>query len=185
MKRLFAILFLAILLFNLQGYQLLIHYWQVEQEGDFETKLSKNDFETDDLISIKVPVTLPYYTNSANYDFTNGEVEMNGTSYKYIKKRIYNDSIEFVCIANTGKMRLENARDEFFKLCNDLTAAKDQNKKSPTHLNVKPLAFDYFEPLKDISLFRPVIQTTTFFKYVSSHYSFTAYFDLDQPPKVA
>jgi hypothetical protein len=54
---------------------------------------------------------------------------MNGTLYKYVKSRIYNDSLEMLCIPNTTKQRLLNAKDNFTHLVFDIE--KNAGKKNP------------------------------------------------------
>ena len=128
-KRLIAILFLSVFLFNLFGYRLLISYWQYQEESKLE--------------AIKVATVLPPYTYvSDTYETVNGEVDVDGMTYKYVKRKIFKDSIEFLCIAHVEKKRLENAREEFFKLSNDLQNATNQKKNTNT-LQIKPISFEY------------------------------------------
>ncbi len=93
-----------------------------------ETALDKNDFNEEDLISIKTPINLPYYNNSSVFTRAYGEVEMNGVLYKYVKSRIYNDSLEMLCIPHTSKQQLLNSKDNFANAIFDLQ--KDASKKS-------------------------------------------------------
>ena len=142
LKRLIAILFLSIFLFNLYGYQLLIDYWQSKEDVVLSKKISSNLQETD-LVSITIPAVLPPYSeNLDKYEWVEGEVNLKGYIYKYIKRRIFKDSVEFVCIANTGKMHLENARENFFRLCNALQDSSEP--KGTAGMQVKPVFFDYF-----------------------------------------
>lgn len=142
LKRLFAILFLSVLLFNLYGYQLLINHWQEREETAFEQELHTN-LQEDELVSIKLPAALPPYSdNLENLEWIDGEITVNGTIYKYVKRRIFKDSIEFLCVPHTARMRMENAREDFFRLCNDLQAAPSQEESRNTS-PVKPLVFEF------------------------------------------
>jgi hypothetical protein len=71
----------------------------------------------------------PYQTTWASYQRCNGEIEMSGILYKYVKRKVANDTLFLMCIANTKKMHLETAKDDFFKLSNDL-AQNNSSKKS-------------------------------------------------------
>ena len=142
LKRLIAILYLSILFFNLYGYQLLIDHWQREEETALENEIHA-DLQEENLISIKVPAALPPYSdNLEQFEWISGEVNVEGTIYKYVKRRIFKDSVEFLCVPNIAKMRLENAREDFFRLCNDLQTASKQDKNHTTS-PVKPITFDY------------------------------------------
>jgi len=93
------------------------------------------------LLSIRVATTLPPYANdSREFEWADGEVLLDGVVYKYVKRRIYKDSIEYLCIAHEGRMKVENAREQFFRLCNDLQSSSTQNKKANSV--AKPFSFE-------------------------------------------
>ncbi len=95
-----------------------------------ETAIDKNDYSEEQLIAIKKPINLPYYNNTTNFTRSYGEVEVNGMLYQYVKSRIFNDSLEMLCIPNIAKQQLMNAKDNFAQLAFDLQ--KDVGKKAPT-----------------------------------------------------
>jgi hypothetical protein len=128
MKKLAAILLLLIFMFNLFGYRLFVSCMVNNANQSLETALDKNDFNEEDLISIKTPINLPYYNNSSVFSRAYGEVEMNGVLYTYVKSRIYNDSLEMLCIPNRAKQQLLNSKDDFTHVVFDLQ--KDAGKKS-------------------------------------------------------
>ena len=141
MKRLIAISFLLVFLFNLFGYRIFISYLQYQEESKLQTKAET--VSNEDLVSIKVAAILPPYVSpSDQYEVVNGEVDVDGMTYKYVKRKLLKDSIEFLCMPHVEKKRLENAREEFFRLSNDLQNAAD-GKKSTTTFQIKPVAFEY------------------------------------------
>ena len=108
-----------------------------------EAQLDNNNYDESQLISIKVPAKhLAYYNNSKQFERVDGEIEINGIQYKYVKKRLYNDEFEYLCIPNNDVNKLRTARDDFFKLVNDLQH-NGQGKKSPSHSNTKTFIADY------------------------------------------
>ena len=164
LKRITAILFLGMLLFNLFGYRLLVSYLEDQNNSRLEAKLDISEYNESELISFKVSAAhLSYYTNSRPFERVDGQVEINGISYKYVKRRLYNDSIEMLCIPNVVSMQFEYAKDIFFKITNDLQNTT-QNKKSGPHsesksfdvagyytINNFPLAEDlFFSSLKSM-----------------------------------
>ena len=108
-----------------------------------ETALDKNNYNDQALISIKTPINLPYYNNSSVFARAYGEVEMNGVLYTYVKSRIYNDSLEMLCIPNSSKQQLLNSKDNFTNVVFDLQ--KDSNKKSTSSNK----AFSFFKMLSE------------------------------------
>ncbi len=132
----------GILFFNWFGYRLLTSFLQDRANVSLKLQLDNNKYDESQLISIKIPANLPYYTNSKNYDRVDGQISINGKPYNYVKRRLFNDSLEYLCIASEEKTRLSHARDEFFKLINDLQ--HPQNKKQGNNsIGVKNLLAEY------------------------------------------
>ena len=86
---------------------------------------------------------LPYYNNSKSFERREGQIEITGVQYNYVKQRIYHDSLELVCIPNKAATQLRSAKDDFFKLVNDLQYG--QSKKTNSHNNnYKNFSLDHF-----------------------------------------
>jgi hypothetical protein len=149
LKRLAAISFIAIVLFNLYGYQIVIDFFQDKQETQLQRSLDKDEYNEQDLVYIKLPVNLPYYSNSSQYEKITGAVSVNGVEYRYVKRRIYNDSIELACVLNTDKIQFQSARDEFMKLGNDWLNTHP-TKKSAT--NIKLVTLDFCNKVNSYSI---------------------------------
>ncbi len=133
MKRTASILLLGVLLINCGGYRLFTSYFEYRADARLEANLDQNLYNEADLLSIKVANNLPYYTaNSTTYERVDGEITIKGVSYKYVKRRMFNDSLELLCIPNIEKTGLQNAKDKFFLLANDL-ANNDQSSKKGSH----------------------------------------------------
>jgi hypothetical protein len=144
LKKIASILLLIILLFNFIGYRLVSSYLEEKANAQLESKLDKEDYDDAELISIKIPVThLAYYNNSTKFERIDGQIEINGLQYKYVKSRIYNDSVEMLCIPNQTAMSLQSAKDDFFKLVNDLQHT-GQSKKSDSHSGSKSFSIDHY-----------------------------------------
>jgi hypothetical protein len=144
MRSIACILALTILLFNWFGYRLLISVLETRADQQLESQFDENKYDESQLVSIKIPVRyLPYYSNSSSFERVDGQIEIKGVQYKYVKRRIYNDSLEMLCIPNHMAMKLQTAKNEFFKFSNDL----QQEKKSGQYPHaVKYLSIDYYIP---------------------------------------
>lgn len=150
MKKTAAILLIGILFFNWYGYQLLSAYWQQKAEKNLVARLDRNDYTDDQLISIKVPLTtVDYYNSSTTFERVDGQIELNGVHYNYVKRRIYKGCLELLCIPNTTATTLQKAKNEFFKQVNDLQQ-QNQGKKNSTP--VKNLSKDYTPGAMDITI---------------------------------
>ena len=129
LKRIASILLLAVLLFNWVGYRILSDYFQQRSDVAFEAKLDKRDYDESQLIELKVPLNLPYQTNWNDFERFDGEIEVEGVHYKYVKRKVYNDSLILLCLPNEAKTKIKSAGEEFFRLVNDLQYPS-QGKKS-------------------------------------------------------
>ncbi len=131
-KRIASILLLGILLFNWGGYRLLTNYFESSADLKMQAELDKNQYESADLISIKVAASLPYGSSSEKFERVDGNIEINGVTYTYVKRRFYQDSLELLCIPNTERAGIKNARNEFAKLANDFVT-NTSSKKASSH----------------------------------------------------
>jgi hypothetical protein len=99
-------------------------------------KIDRSDYDDKDLVEVKVPVNLPYQTNWQDFERYDGEIQIAGVHYNYVKRKLQNDTLILMCIPNAEKMKLFNARETFFSLVNDM-----QQNESGKHLPlpVKPV----------------------------------------------
>jgi hypothetical protein len=137
-KQTASILLLGMLLFNWGGYRLFTSYLENRADARLEANLNANNYNESDLISIKVATDLSDYASSESYERVDGEINIKGISYKYVKRRLYNDSIEFLCIPNMVKTEVQRAGNDFYRLTNDMANDNNSSKKSTgnnhTHL---------------------------------------------------
>jgi hypothetical protein len=128
-KKVSAILLIALILFNLLGYRLVFSYVQNESDKQLEASLDKNDFDEAELITIKVPISVPYQTDKQNFERVDGELKVNGKIYRYVKRKVADGQLILLCLPDHKKMQLQSAKDEFFKYTNDLVQ-NNSSKKS-------------------------------------------------------
>ncbi|MCW3090231.1 MAG: hypothetical protein JWP81_1300 [Ferruginibacter sp.] len=181
MNRLAAILLLGIFSFNLFGYRLVASFLENQENQKMETALDENDYSDNQLISIKQPTNLPYYQNSKTFQRIDGEIEIAGISYKYVKCRIFNDSLELLCIPNAGKMRIQAVKADFSKLASDFQQSNNKKKSEPGSKSFQKTISEYEEQQSGIAFkLKPLtlnyfIQNTLF---VNTLFTKTA----EQPP---
>ncbi|HYH14183.1 MAG TPA: hypothetical protein VD794_03120 [Flavisolibacter sp.] len=138
MKRLAAILFLNIMLFNLCGYKLIIHFLHNKSDAQLSVLIDNDEFEEEELITIKTRLSLPYYTNSVTYERVDGVISIDGVYYNYVKRRVFNDSLELLCLPNPAKTVLEKIEVGFSKNVTDNTSDDKSNKKLTVIKNTQP-----------------------------------------------
>src|SRR5678815_274908 len=144
MKNATAILLLGVFGFNLFGYQLIATFLENQANKKIELAIDSKTYQEGQLYSIKVATNLPYYTNSPEFQRIEGEIEVEGVYYKYVKCRIYNDSLELLCIPNEGKMKIQAAKADFSRLASDFQSSHSK-KNSPTESKQFKKALSEFE----------------------------------------
>jgi len=126
LRRLAAILLLGILFFNSVGYRALNGYMQHHASLEMESQLDRRQYNSSQLISIKVPAThLSYYNSSLNFERVDGQIEINGVLCQYVERRLYNDSLELLCIPNHTVTKLRMTGKDHFKLIVDVEQSPD------------------------------------------------------------
>ncbi len=148
MKKLGAILFLGILLFNGFGYRLVSNYFDQKAADQLVQLIEENEYDESSLVVIKTPINLPYYANNPQFERVDGEIVIKGIVYQYVQRRIFNDSLELKVIPNQDRLHIKNAREDFYKLAQDLSNNGADKKSIPLGKSMtKFLSFDYIEQI--------------------------------------
>jgi hypothetical protein len=183
LKKLIAILLLFVLIFNIVGYKFVANYFESKATRDLQTLLDLNNYSDADLISFKFQSSLPYHSDSKEFESMEGNIDINGVNYQYVKKRFYNDSLEVLCIPNIANSFIKNTQNYFAKQLIENTTST-QTKKSPSNQIVKTTISDYtlehhFDILKQI-----YTSKLTHNSYQINDLSFDFLHNLEQPPEV-
>jgi len=160
LKRLAAILFFVVVLFNFYGYRLVISYMQANSDASLEKQVDQNDYDEQQLITIKSKLDLPYYSSSAQFERTYGTITVDGTNYQYVKRRIYKDTLELLCIPNDAKTKMQSLKNELTK-----ALADGQTSTPKKHTTIKLSLPDFFQPVKIFAASCVLDQRNTFSEY--------------------
>lgn len=106
--------------------------------------IEANEYDESHLISIKTPIHLPYYANNPNFERIDGEVVINGIIYQYVQRRVFNDSLEIRVLPNNDRLHIKNAREDFYKLAQNIQDDGNQKKSIPINKSsAKLIIFDF------------------------------------------
>ncbi len=151
----------------------------LERSGDtaLEQKLDKEEYNNDELISIKTVLNLPYYSSSPEYERTYGSVEIDGVVYEYVKKRVYNDTLELLCLPNKAKTKLHNIKNDITKSAADGHASLPVKKGGTT---LKISLPDYCQQTEEL----PVFATNSSIQHLllNESFSFAGYRQQQERP---
>ena len=177
-KKIIAILFLFILIFNIIGYKLIIAYYEFKSQTQMAGIIEAKKYAQEDLISLKIPVNLPYSPNNQDFENFEGNIDINGINYQYIKKRIYKDTLEVICIANYSKTYIQQSSKYIEKSNFDFS---NSSKKSITNNIIKMSNF-YFVNSTENNWYTNKIHID-FNELKNIHYSFNYIALIKKPPK--
>ena len=182
MKKTIAIVLLCIHLFNLAGYRALFDLLQQKASFQIVQKLDNGSYREADLVEVKIPYPLPYAANWPDYQRFDGEADMNGIHYNYVKRKMVNDTLYVLCIPNTEKVKITVAKNNYFNTTNDISNSSS-DKKSPANSIQKSFGTEYSDLIPAYSLCSPVqlySQPYISSKFILPHsYTSTPF----QPPK--
>lgn len=120
MKKLAAILLIAILFFNWYGYRIVTSLMLKDSDKKLELKLDNNEYDESQLIELKIPLNIPYQNDQASFERHYGEVEIDGKFYTYVKRKVESGYLILKCIPNNSKADIKTAGNDYFKMTNGL-----------------------------------------------------------------
>ncbi len=146
LKRLVAISFLLLLLFNAFGYYLLFGYEQAQARRQAVQTLQ--EIPESAFMVVKMLVSPYAHVEDRDFEYVEGEFKRDGKTYNFVKKRIVNDTLELYCLNNQRQDQLTTQFNDFIKE-NFLNGKTSQN--TPTKQLFKSFLKDYI-PLDIYSL---------------------------------
>lgn len=176
---------LGLLLFNWCGYRWVINIVQQQADSKLEAQLDRDEYDEAQLIEIKVPVNMPYQTDWAGFERYDGEIEVNGIHYKYVKRKVQDGQLVLKCIPNHTRQRLESAKEDLFKISNDLQQDNAAKKTGVPHSNlVKSNLGDYenTQPIGFAARYE-LLPQQLYSLYQPNLVTFLSYVTPEQPPE--
>ncbi len=141
-KKAATILLMSILAFNWLGYRLLSSFMEHRSDMAMAQRIDRQAYDENSLLELRVPLNAPYITNtSAEFERIDGEIEINGVHYKYVKRKVENGELVLMCIPHEDKTKILNSRVDFLKMVNDVDQSADG--KSKQSFSFKPFAPEF------------------------------------------
>ncbi len=183
MKKLAAIFLLLIFLFNIGGYRIWYHLQEQRSDERILAILENAAYDDEELVTITIPLSLPYQANWKEFETTDGEIAIEGTIYRYVKRKVQHGELVLMCIPHHDKMQVNTARDDFFKYANDLAGDASNNKPvNPGQSGKTPLSDFYLASIGVVNHFPvPACQNFTF-PYQVGHLLSVPHSSPAQPP---
>jgi hypothetical protein len=129
-RKLFSILFIILLLFNILGYYGLFFGLEYTNDRKMIRKLDTEHYNTAETITLKIPIAIPYAADSRDFERIDGEFEHNGEFYRLVKQRLSNDTLYVVCIKDLQSKRINQALVHYVKNFTDKPVDNHHNTKA-------------------------------------------------------
>ncbi|GGA88882.1 hypothetical protein GCM10011511_10170 [Puia dinghuensis] len=114
------------------GYWLFISWFECRADARWETRLDNDQYDASDLILFKVSAdAIPYSNASGTFERADGELEVGSIHYRYVQKRLYADSVEFLCIPDGETSRLLSAKNEIIHLATGVPDNSGHGRSTP------------------------------------------------------
>lgn len=122
------------------------YYLQHSADTRIEAKIQSINELDKRMITVKIPINLPYQTDWEDFEEVDGEMNIKGVAYKYVKRKIYQDTLILLCINHREKSVIQKNSNDYFKKVNDLVS---ETSKKPTFKQTKN---DFYEEIKSTSI---------------------------------
>ena len=97
--------------------------------------LDENKYNESDLVQLRCALNVPYLVNNISYERCDGQIELNGIQYNYVKRMVKNDTLYLYCIPNNQKTELNNTKNLYAKQNADNTSGKTSEQSALKKVN--------------------------------------------------
>ncbi|HTE08978.1 MAG TPA: hypothetical protein VK628_09425 [Flavitalea sp.] len=183
MKQALSILLLAILSFNWFGYRLVSGFLENKATASLQKQIDRSAYQDDQLLEIRVPLNTPYMAGASHqFEPIEGEIELGGKTYRYVKRKVDNGELVLLCLPDENSSRFQQSRMDFFKLVNDLGQSSRGNNEK--HGNViKAFVAEYSPEKNSWTLTAPCVLQQNFSRIPDTQLSYLFYDVLKRPPR--
>lgn len=126
-------------------------------------KIDHHLYSDKDLVLVKVPLNLAYYTSQAEYEAFEGSATINGNHYNYVKRKVFNDTLFLLCLPNKERDKLQLAKSNYAKGANGF---EGKNEKDNLAKMEKSFSL-YHEKQHDYLLLQPAFTSNKLFSFIS------------------
>jgi len=180
LKKAIAILILAVLLFTTVGYRVIISLQQWKADKALVATINDGAYNQNLLLTIKVPINIPYQNSWTSFERVEGEIEIEGVHYTYVQRKIENDTLILQCLPNTGRNDIKKAATKYFASINDLDNQSRQNSSKSSLAKAFKVEF-IGGNIWSVTGF--IKQKLTYPKCLNDHYKSIALAQIFSPPK--
>jgi hypothetical protein len=147
-----------------------------------EEKIDAGQYSEAQLVEIKIPLQIPYYSDT-KYEACYGETQFNGEHYRYVKRKISDNTLYLLCLPHREKDNIAAVKTDFIKSVNDIQNNNAPQKQGPPSF-IKLMLSEFLQEQK---MNDPGLQLSVLQKVYSQNSRFISQFDPQtaaQPPEI-
>jgi hypothetical protein len=129
LKNLFAIVFTALLLLNVMGYYGVFLGLQYKNDREMIQRFDSDDYSESETVTIKIPISIPYAFDQAEFERVDGKFEHEGEFYRLVKQKLSQDTLYVVCAKDQENKKIDEAMTSFVKTFTDKPVDTHSNSK--------------------------------------------------------
>ena len=119
MKRTISYVLILLLLLNFWGMYGVFVGMQFRNDLKAHQQIDDGAYSREQLIAIKIPLTLPYAYETSGFDRVEGQFEHKGELYRLIEKKLSNDTLTIFCVRDQAHHRIAEVMADFVKTFSD------------------------------------------------------------------
>lgn len=82
-------------------------------------KLDHAEYNESDMVTIKIPIAIPYAVDSQDFERVDGLFEHKGEFYRLVKQRLSQDTLHVVCVKDYELAYINQAWEDYVKTFTD------------------------------------------------------------------
>jgi hypothetical protein len=129
-KRGFTLFLLFLFLLNVLGYYGVFLGLQFKNAQEMKALFDNDNYLPEEEVVIKVPITVPYATDSRSFTRVDGEFEHQGEVYRMVKQRYLSDTLFIVCVKDPTSRTIKQALADYVKTFSDKPSGDKSNTKT-------------------------------------------------------
>jgi hypothetical protein len=128
LKKAISSLLLMVFLFNVGGYYIVFWGLRFQSDQQLTYRLDANLYDAGETVQLKIPVALPYPSQSAEFQRVDGRFEHGGEFYRLVKQKLENDTLYLICIRDQETRELVRTMTDYVQLTQSLPVSSSGQK---------------------------------------------------------
>jgi hypothetical protein len=128
-KRTITFILLLLFLLNIVGFYGVFVGLKLSTQAALRQQFDADNYANQE-VTIKVPITLPYASDSKGYERVDGDFEHNGQVYRLVKQKLQSDTLYIVCVKDNHTQKINQVLADYVKSYTDKPSSTKQSTKT-------------------------------------------------------